>query len=166
MYLTTLDGRTSWNALISALKILISSNEDRLYIVYNNGLPLISDAFNMLHMMYHEATACHVTAELVQLLTIFHGLIRALRQSGGGGGAAGSSPDSPSSGVGVSGGAAGRSGGGGSGLDMSHILSRWKDMDGMNNRLLTLVNSFSPPELREVIVKIQAFLPLFLSLGW
>ena len=41
LYLTTLDGRTSWNTLIQVLKILVQTNEDRLYVVFNNGLSLV-----------------------------------------------------------------------------------------------------------------------------
>ena len=79
LYLTTIDGRSSWNTLINALKILVEGNEDRLFVVYNNGLALLFESFNMLHMMFHEATACHVTGELVDLCTIFLELIKAVR---------------------------------------------------------------------------------------
>ena len=61
LYLSILDGRSSWATLISALKILVQSTEDKLFTVCNNGLSLIYDAFNILHLMHHEATACHVT---------------------------------------------------------------------------------------------------------
>merc|ERR1719367_967750 len=76
LYLTTLDGRTSWSTLIQVLKILVHTNEDRLFVVFNNGLSLLYEAFNMLQMMFHEATACHVTTELIDLLTIFTELIK------------------------------------------------------------------------------------------
>ena len=36
------------------------------------------------------------------------------------------------------------------GPDWRHILARWKDMGEMATRLLTLCNSFAPPELRDV----------------
>ena len=119
LYLTTLDGRSSWSTLINALKILIEGNEDRLFVVYNNGLALLFESFNMLHMMFHEATACHVTEELVDLCTIYLDLIKAVRMQR-------------------------------NNSEITQILSRWKDMGDMANRLLTLVNSFTPPELREV----------------
>lgn len=61
------------------LKILAQSNEDRIFVVYNNGLSLIFDAFNMLHMMFHEATACHVTPDIIDLLSIFTDLLKAVR---------------------------------------------------------------------------------------
>ena len=34
--------------------------------------------------------------------------------------------------------------------DWRHILARWKDMGEMATRLLTLCNSFVPPDLRDV----------------
>ena len=79
LYLSTLDGRTSWSTLIQVLKILVQTNEDRLFVVFNNGLSLIYEAFNMLQMMFHEATACHVTAELIDLLNIFTELVKSVR---------------------------------------------------------------------------------------
>ena len=79
LYLTTLDGRTSWNTLIQILKILVQTNEDRLYVVFNNGLSLLYEAFNMLQMMFHEATACHVITELGDLLSIFSELVKSVR---------------------------------------------------------------------------------------
>ena len=51
-----------------------------MFVVYNNGLNLISESLSLLHMMHHEATACHVTAELTDLLTIYKDLIQALKQ--------------------------------------------------------------------------------------
>lgn len=36
-------------------------------------------SFNTLHMMYHEATACHVTGDLVELLSIFLSVLKATR---------------------------------------------------------------------------------------
>ena len=44
LYLSILDGRTSWGTLISVLKILIESSEDKLLTVCNNGrFPVMSD---------------------------------------------------------------------------------------------------------------------------
>ena len=99
LYLSILDGRSSWATLISALKILVQSTEDKLFTVCNNGLSLIYDAFNILHLMHHEATACHVTQvkyipfyffykfltlhhllqELREILGIFSDLVRTVR---------------------------------------------------------------------------------------
>lgn len=36
-----LDGRTSWGTLISAFRILLETNDDKLYVVYNGGLQIV-----------------------------------------------------------------------------------------------------------------------------
>ncbi len=97
----------------------MDSNEDRLFVVYNNGFAIVYDAFSMLHMMFHEATACHVTGEIVDLISIFSDLVKAVRLQR-------------------------------NSNEITAILSRWKDMADMTSRLLTLCNSFTPPEVREV----------------
>jgi ubiquitin carboxyl-terminal hydrolase 34 len=79
LYLTVLDGRSAWAALIQVLRILVDSEEDRLFVVYNNGLSQIFDALSALHTMFHEATACHVTPELVELVQIFQDLLKAVQ---------------------------------------------------------------------------------------
>ncbi|XP_023337043.1 ubiquitin carboxyl-terminal hydrolase 34 [Eurytemora carolleeae] len=81
LYLGILDGRSSSVTLISALRILLETAEDRVFAVCHNALSLIFDAFNILHLMHHEATACHVTQEIRELLNIFLDLIRTVRSS-------------------------------------------------------------------------------------
>lgn len=47
-----------------------------LIVVYHFFLYLIGrQAFTTLHMMYHEATACHVTGDLTEVLMILHNLL-------------------------------------------------------------------------------------------
>ena len=120
LYLNTLDGRASWNTLIQVLKICAQTTEDKAYVVCNNGLGLVYDSFNMLHMMFHEATACHVTSELLELLNLYLGLLKASRQSR-------SSPE------------------------FAQILNRWKDMGDMTGKLLTLCNTYTSHEVREIV---------------
>ena len=60
----------------SALKILVDNNEDRLMLIYNQGLQMLTEAFHTLHVMYHEATACHVTADIVDLLSILVSVLK------------------------------------------------------------------------------------------
>lgn len=36
---------------------------------------LSPQAFTTLHMMYHEATACHVTGDMIEVLTMLHNLL-------------------------------------------------------------------------------------------
>ncbi|XP_044746055.1 ubiquitin carboxyl-terminal hydrolase 34 isoform X3 [Coccinella septempunctata] len=78
-YLQCLDGRTSWGTLISAFKILLESNDDKLYVVYNRGLQIVFESFQNLHVMLHEATACHVSGDLLDILSIMQDLIRCIR---------------------------------------------------------------------------------------
>ncbi|XP_050445731.1 ubiquitin carboxyl-terminal hydrolase 34 isoform X2 [Cataglyphis hispanica] len=78
-YLQGLDGRSCWATLISAFRILIESDDDRLYVVYNGGLSMALEAFHMLHIMYHEATACHVAGDLAELIAIIVELVRCVR---------------------------------------------------------------------------------------
>ncbi|XP_017767834.1 PREDICTED: ubiquitin carboxyl-terminal hydrolase 34 [Nicrophorus vespilloides] len=78
-YLQCLDGRTSWATLISAFRILVESNDDKLYVVYNGGLQIVFESFQNLHVMLHEATACHVSGELLEVLAIMLELTRCVR---------------------------------------------------------------------------------------
>lgn len=71
-----LDARSSWATLISALKILVDSQEDRLFVVYNGGVALLCEAVLALHVMLHEATACHVTGELTDLVRLLADILR------------------------------------------------------------------------------------------
>lgn len=38
-------------------------------------------SFHTLHVMYHEATACHVSGDMLELLTILVDLVKCLRSS-------------------------------------------------------------------------------------
>ncbi|KAI4467227.1 ubiquitin carboxyl-terminal hydrolase [Holotrichia oblita] len=78
-YLQCLDGRTSWSTLISAVRILVDSNDDRLFVVYHGGLQIVFESFQNLHIMLHEATACHVSGELLEVLSILLDLVRCVR---------------------------------------------------------------------------------------
>ena len=42
-YLKGLDGRTSWSTVISAFQILVTTVEDSLFVINNNGLHLLFD---------------------------------------------------------------------------------------------------------------------------
>ena len=78
------------------MKILLQTEEDKMNVALNNGLMSLSDvstlieqrraehlvsfvltfilqpfqAFTTLHLMYHEATACHVTGDLTDVLSV------------------------------------------------------------------------------------------------
>ncbi|GAB6022101.1 hypothetical protein CHUAL_006244 [Chamberlinius hualienensis] len=123
LYLSILDGRSNWVTLIAVLKILLETNEDRMNLVCNSGLPLIFEAFQTLHMMYHEATACHVTGEVVELLGIILEVLRSLRifrESKG----------------------------------VKPCLYPWKDKADVIRKLLTLLNSYSLPNLQHMAMEV------------
>lgn len=80
-YLTGLDARVSWSTLIAALRILVDNDDERLFVVYNGGIALCFEALITLHSMYHEATACHVSGDLQELLAELVLLVKALRIS-------------------------------------------------------------------------------------
>ncbi|XP_016981843.1 ubiquitin carboxyl-terminal hydrolase puf [Drosophila rhopaloa] len=67
-YTSSLDARVSWSTLISALKILVDNEEDRIMVIFNGGIEMCFEALHTLHSMHHEATACHVAGDLFDLL--------------------------------------------------------------------------------------------------
>jgi len=45
-----------------------------------SGTLVLLQAFNMLHLMHHEATACHVTEDIVILLTLITQILDTARK--------------------------------------------------------------------------------------
>ncbi|XP_066257421.1 ubiquitin carboxyl-terminal hydrolase puf [Euwallacea similis] len=78
-YLTCLDGRTSWGTLISAFRFLVETDEDKFYVVYNGGMQIVFECFQNLHVMLHEATACHVVGDMLDILQILLDLMHCIR---------------------------------------------------------------------------------------
>lgn len=131
LYQNCLDGGASWTTLISAYKILLQTEEDRLTVVINQGLLTLSDAFTTLHMMYHEATACHVTGDLTEVLMILHNLLVCCRPHS-------NKPDVRSSIVG------------------------WSERLDIAQKLLSLLNSYTPKEVRTACLEVlNAMLVLY-----
>lgn len=60
-------------------RILVESNDDKLYIIYNGGMQIAFESFQNLHVMLHEATACHITGELLEVLCLALDLVRSVR---------------------------------------------------------------------------------------
>ncbi|RWS07088.1 hypothetical protein B4U79_12772 [Dinothrombium tinctorium] len=79
MYLTSIDSRSCWTTLITVYSILVENDDDRAFVILNNGIIALFQSFNTLYMMFHEATACHVTNEIVDLLKIIADLLRLLK---------------------------------------------------------------------------------------
>ncbi|GFW68785.1 ubiquitin carboxyl-terminal hydrolase 34 [Trichonephila clavipes] len=131
LYLGVLDARACWATLINVLRILVESDEDRVFVIYNNGLPLLFQAFYTLHMMYHEATACHVTADMVDLLAIVQDLLKTAKDHR-------------------------------DDVELIQWLASWKEQPDIIRKILTLLNSFTPPELRQMcIVVLQEMIILY-----
>uniref|UniRef100_T1IPZ0 ubiquitinyl hydrolase 1 n=1 Tax=Strigamia maritima TaxID=126957 RepID=T1IPZ0_STRMM len=123
LYLGILDARSCWTTLITACRILLETNDDRLFLLYNNGLPMMFEAFLTLHVMYHEATACHVVGDLVELLSIVSEILkcaRVFRET----------------------------------KEVKHCLLNWKDRVEAAKKLITLLNSYTPNELRLLCIDI------------
>ena len=49
--------------------------------MYQTIIKCVLQAFNTLHLMHHEATACHVAGDIVDLLTLVLGVLRTARQA-------------------------------------------------------------------------------------
>ncbi|XP_066282190.1 ubiquitin carboxyl-terminal hydrolase 34-like isoform X3 [Branchiostoma lanceolatum] len=117
-YLNCLEGRSCWTTLISAFRILLESDEDRLQVACNKGLSLMCESFNTLHLMFHEATACHVTGDLVELLAILYSILDTCTKY----------------------------------MDKKEVkqsLLQWQEKMELGRKLMTLLNSYTPPEVRQ-----------------
>ncbi|XP_064603807.1 ubiquitin carboxyl-terminal hydrolase 34-like isoform X2 [Liolophura sinensis] len=129
MYLQNLDARSNWQTLVNAFKILVDSTEDRLLIIYQQGLQMITEAFYTLHVMYHEATACHVTADIVDLLSILLPVLKVARHY------------LEKKGVTAS-------------AEVKNCLLTWKERMDFVKKLLTLLNSYTPYEIRDICMNV------------
>ncbi|KAG1678108.1 Ubiquitin carboxyl-terminal hydrolase 34 [Nymphon striatum] len=123
LFIEVLDPRSSWTTLISVFQILIESNEDKIFVIVKNGLSLMFEAFHMLHIMYHEATACHITGELVELLSLILDILKCLRLSK-------------------------------ENTEVREWLIHWKEVNDYIHKLLTLLNSFTPNDVRKICVDV------------
>lgn len=100
--------------------------------MYNGGLSMALEAFHMLHIMYHEATACHVAGDLTELIAIIVELVRCVRTA----------RDSP---------------------DARSILSNCKDWTEILRKLATLLNTYNPPDMRNLAIDLLKVLIFLLN---
>jgi ubiquitin carboxyl-terminal hydrolase 34 len=70
MYLTQLDSRNNWCAIVRGIQTLMRDPEDIAFVILNNGMFCLLSAFHTLFVMFHEATACHVSNDIVDVLKI------------------------------------------------------------------------------------------------
>ena len=166
LYLSILDGRTSWGTLISVLKILIESSEDKLLTVCNNGrfpgsdldIFIIDNLARSLHYLrlvqYSPSDAprghclpCHSGKQILDriqflVFTMINmtvvGLFLIYFQLQDLRELLGIFADLVKTVRSTP-----RS------QELRAILAQWKDMADMTSRLLTLCNSFSSHDLRE-----------------
>ncbi|KAL0270091.1 UNVERIFIED_CONTAM: hypothetical protein PYX00_007611 [Menopon gallinae] len=122
LYLQNIDARTSWATLISAFRILVETEEERLFAIYNNGIQKLFEAFQTLHTVYHDSSTCHVASELMELLGIMMSMLKTLSMSQSSG----------------------------SNKDARTTLSNCKDWVDVLRKLATLQNSYNPSEMRNM----------------
>ena len=61
------------------LRILLEDDYDRLQLLHSGGLRMLQMSFHTIYLMHHEATACHVTDELQEILGIVAGVLKTVR---------------------------------------------------------------------------------------
>lgn len=123
-YISGLDARVSWNTLVSALRILVETDDERLFFVGHGGLTMCFEALLTLHSMYHEATACNVTEDLQDLLREIVRLLQALRNN---------CRDTKK---------------------RNPPPQYFKGLPEVIRRLATLLNTFNPPEMRKLTLEV------------
>ncbi|XP_033107296.1 ubiquitin carboxyl-terminal hydrolase 34-like [Anneissia japonica] len=123
MYLKCLEKNSCWTTIISVFRILVENKEDHLLVIQNHGLSRLYDAFNTVHLMYHEATACHVTGDLVELLSIILLVLKCAKAH---------SDDN----------------------EICQSLIMWQERLEFGQKLLTLLNSYTPDSVRTKAISI------------
>jgi hypothetical protein len=78
LYLNSVDPRSCWTTLIAAFTILFENEQDQVFAISNGAIPALFLSFNTLFMMFHEATACHITSEIVDVLRLLCSLLSTL----------------------------------------------------------------------------------------
>lgn len=123
-----MDGQHSWMTLINILKILIESEEDCVHVVCNNGLNPLGEAFSTLHLMYHEATACNVTKDILEVSTLLHTILECCHSH---------SPRIP---------------------EAYKALHGWMERTDIMMKALSMLNSFVPKDIRKICLDLLTIL--------
>lgn len=79
LLLSCFDPRSHWQSLVTGLKILVVTTDDCLVVIRHRGFDILFETFSTLHHMHHEATACHVVPELIDLLVLMMRVLQAGR---------------------------------------------------------------------------------------
>ena len=69
----------TWCGVVRVLRILLEDDYDRLQLLHSGGLRMLQMSFHTIYLMHHEATACHVTDELQEILGIVAGVLKTVR---------------------------------------------------------------------------------------
>ncbi|KAK3803788.1 hypothetical protein RRG08_026023 [Elysia crispata] len=118
-----LDPRVMWQTLCLVYKILIQTADDYLTLLCQNGLPALSQSFFIIYTMFHEATACHVTGDLIDVLQLIHALLMAAKD-------------------------------GERKAEIRASIIHWKECNDVAKKLLMLLNSFVPNNLRAIALDV------------
>ncbi|BFZ12255.1 hypothetical protein BsWGS_15296 [Bradybaena similaris] len=118
-----LDPRVMWQTLCSVYKILVVTPEDYMNLLYQNGLSVLSQSFFIIYTMFHEATACHMTGDLIDVLQLIHSLLIAAKD-------------------------------GERKAEIRTMINQWKERSEVAKKLLTLLNSFVPNNLRAIALDV------------
>ncbi|KAK6998655.1 ubiquitin carboxyl-terminal hydrolase 34-like isoform X2, partial [Biomphalaria glabrata] len=123
MSIQSLDPRVMWQTLCSMFKILVITPDDYMTLLYQNGLSVLSQSFAIIYTMFHEATACHMNSDLIDVLQLIHSLLIAAKD-------------------------------GERKAEIRTMISQWKERNDVAKKLLTLLNSFVPNNLRSIALDV------------
>ncbi|KAK0061614.1 ubiquitin carboxyl-terminal hydrolase 34-like isoform X4 [Biomphalaria pfeifferi] len=123
MSIQSLDPRVMWQTLCLMFKILVVTPDDYMTLLYQNGLSVLSQSFAIIYTMFHEATACHMNSDLIDVLQLIHSLLIAAKD-------------------------------GERKAEIRTMISQWKERNDVAKKLLTLLNSFVPNNLRSIALDV------------
>lgn len=106
----------------SVLRLLLETVDDRIQVLEEGGLRTLQVAFNTVYMMHHEATACHVAEDMCHLLGIVVALLKAVREK---------FHDKQVE------------------AEVKARAQQWKERPELMSKLLTLLSSYQPPDVRQ-----------------
>ncbi|XP_062502356.1 ubiquitin carboxyl-terminal hydrolase 34-like isoform X2 [Corticium candelabrum] len=79
LFLHNVDGQ-NWAIWLKLFGVILHTSDDVMIFIAHDGLTTVTEAFGMLQQMYHEATACNVVAELLDLLNMVARLLKVVRR--------------------------------------------------------------------------------------
>ncbi|KAL4111819.1 hypothetical protein QTP88_015704 [Uroleucon formosanum] len=139
LYLSNLDGKAGWGTLIPVAKILLENDEDKLFFIHNRGLEMCFEGFQTLHNMYHEATACHVTGDLIDMLALIVDITKCLQKSHEQNKLA--EKETPRT-----------------------VILTYKEWPDLLRKLVTLLNTYNPKEMRQSVLDLLKVLVVLMPI--